>query len=460
MADPATNPDRATALRETLAAVFGLGTPESLESILNKVAPEDVADVLVDFSDKEKILIFRALPDDLARGAVIEETDQQSRDEILETITKDERIAVLEEMPVDDLVDHLDELPPEEQAQVLAHLEPDEARDVQELAQFPPETAGGMMTTEFLQIPLDVTSRDALAEVQGNLDAEVISYVYIVDKSEELKGVLSIRDILRAKPATPVKDYMVTDLIWVGLEMDQEEVAGVANKYNLSVVPVLDADGRIRGIVTADDILDAVEEEHSEDMLRMAGTVAVHPYYEPVTAGVLKRLPFLFVTMLGGIFIIVLKEFFDKDIEGEALGWTLAALPLLCGVSGNVAIVSSTVIVRGLATGEINVQRAWKALGHEMLIGVLLGLVLSLIVGVVVFFLNHDSPAPTNIAFAVFVGLAISVTCAAFLGALIPVACRLSGKIDPAIASGPFVTALVAVSASLIFFTCVLVIAP
>ena len=488
MAEPSSKADRTTALRETLVAVFGLGSPEPsvLSSILSKVQTEDVADVLVDFPDEDKIRIFRALPDDEARGEVIEETDQQSRDEILDGITKDERISVLEEMPVDDLVDHLDELPAEEQAQVLAHLEPEEARDVQELAQFPPETAGGMMTTEFLKLAVGVTSHDALAEIQGNLDAEIISYVYVVDASGVLCGVLSIRDILRAKPATAVRDYMISDLITVRLEEDQEEVAGVANKYNLSVVPVVDDEGRIRGIVTADDILDAVEEEHSEDMLRMAGTVAVHPFYESIVSGMVKRLPFLLVTMLGGIFIILLENYFHELIEVRALGWTISALPLLCGVSGNVAIVSSTVIVRGLATGEINLRRAWKALGHEVAIGTLNGLILSAVVALVVFAVaEYDSPvdhpnegqaiafedsppstddatarraAPMQVATAILIGMAISVTFAAFLGALIPVACRISGRIDPAIASGPFVTALVDVSASLIFFACVLTI--
>ncbi len=449
--------ERADALRENLQALFGLGTPspEDLSAILAKVVPEDVAAILEDFPTDDKIRIFRALPTDESRGVVIEETDQESHDQLLEEISSRERIAVLGEMPVDDLVDHLEEIPAEERAQVLANLEPEEARDVEELAQFAPDSAGGLMTTEFLAVASTSTSQEALQQVQGNLDAETISYVYAIEGDQALQGVVSIRDLLRAKPRTPIADYMVTDLITVDLDTDQEEVARVANTYNLHVVPVVDGNRRLRGIVTADDILDAVEEEHSEDMLRMAGTVAVHPYHESIVAGALKRLPFLFVTMTGGVTVMGLVHFFEGRLPERVALWAVAALPLVCALAGNVAIVASTVMVRGLATGEINQLRAWKALSQETSIGLVVGIVLAGAAATAVLLLPMSSLAvganSSRMFLSVALGLLCSILWASFVGAMVPVLCRMSGRIDPAIASGPFVTMLCDLSASFIF---------
>ncbi len=449
MSERTRNPDRAGALRENLAALFGLGTPDSdhLRTVLSKVAPEDIADLLEDFGDDDKLLLFRAMPSDEDRGVVLEETDQASRDDLLENLSTPETVAILGEMPVDDLVDHLEELPAEDRARVLANLEPDEAREVEELLQFAPDTAGGLMTTEFLSVPLEVTSLAALQEIQGNLDAETISYVYVVESEKKLCGVVSIREVLRAKPSVPVKEYMATDLITADLHTDQEEVAAAANKYNLSVIPVVDETYRLRGIVTMDDLLDAVEEEHSEDMLRMAGTVAVNPYHESVYAGVAKRLPFLVLTMVGGLGVVFLGRLFED--RGEVLAAVLIYLPLLLGLSGNVAIVTSTVIVRGLATGEINLQRLWKAVRQDFLIGTLIGVVVSVVVGLLIAFVVEKDG---DLGWALACGLVVSVSCSALIGAMVPIGCRLSGRIDPAIASGPFVTMLCDLTVALIFF--------
>ncbi len=451
MSESTANPERAGALRENLAALFGIGTPDRdhLATVLSKVTPEDVAAVLADFGHDEKLLVFRAMPSDEERGIIIEETDQASRDIILESLSKDEKVATLGEMPVDDLVDHLEDLPEEDRAHVLANLEPEDAREVEELSRFAPDTAGGLMTTEFLSVPLNVTSKTALEEIQGNLDAETISYVYVLDDRKRLCGVVSIRDVLRAKPTVPVREYMKTDLITVDVHTDQEDVAAVANKYNLTVIPVVDEKHRLRGIVTVDDLLDAVEEEHSEDMLRMAGTVAVDPYHESVYTGVAKRLPFLGLTMVGGLGVVFLERMFESR---GVLAAALIYLPLLLGLSGNVAIVTSTVMVRGLATGEINLQRMWRALGHEFMIGTLIGIAVSLLVGLLIGYALAEDETPRGLGWALGCGLVVSVSCSALIGAMVPIGCRLSGRIDPAIASGPFVTMLCDLTAALVFF--------
>ena len=455
--------DRAVALRETLVSLSILGDEDrvALEGCLNRVAPEDVAAVLGDLDTDERLAVFKALPSVESKATVLEETDQQTRADLLEGLSEEERREVIGEMPVDDLVDTLDELPRAEQERIIADLEEDDAEDVRELRQYEADSAGGMMTPEFLVAPVGATSGEALATIQGNLNAEVISYVYVTSKEGRLKGVVSIRDLLKAGPETAVEDHMETDIVKVEVETDREEVAAVVDKYNLPVIPVVDSTGSIRGIVTFDDVLDAVQDEHSEDMLRMAGTTAIHPYYEPVHVGVAKRLPFLLVTLTGCIGVLLVQNHFREVIAGdgtaEASLLMLMVLPivhLISGLSGNVAVVTSTVFVRGLATGEIYPGRISRAVWQELLIGILIGLVIAVLVGLVLslfFGQRYDS----DIILVVACGLFASIAWAAVIGALVPVICRRVG-IDPAIASGPFVTITVDISASFIFLLFVL----
>ncbi len=455
--------ERAVALRETLVSLSILGTEDrvSLQGCLKRVAPEDVAVVLGDLDTDERLVIFKALPSVESKATVLEETDQQTRSDLLEGLTEEERREVIGEMPVDDLVDALDELPRAEQERIIADLEDEDAEDVRELRQYEADSAGGMMTPEFLVAPMGATSGEALATIQGNLNAEVISYVYVTSKGGKLEGVVSIRDLLKARPETSVQDHMETDIVKVEVETDREEVAAVVDKYNLPVVPVVDSSGSIRGIVTFDDVLDAVQDEHSEDMLRMAGTTAIHPYYEPVHVGVAKRLPFLLVTLTGCIGVLLVQNHFREVIAGdgtaEATLLMLLVLPivhLISGLSGNVAVVTSTVFVRGLATGEIYPGRISRAVWQELLIGILIGMVIAVLVGLVLwlFFWQRYDP---DIILVVVCGLFVSIAWAAVIGALVPVICRRVG-IDPAIASGPFVTITVDISASFIFLLFVL----
>jgi magnesium transporter len=455
--------DRAVALRETLVSLSILGAEDlvALRGCLNRVAPEDVAAVLGDLDTDERLVIFKALPSVESKATVLEETDQQTRADLLDGLTEEERREVIGEMPVDDLVDALDELPRAEQERLIAELEDEDAEDVRELRQYEADSAGGMMTPEFLVASMEATSGEALATIQGNLNAEVISYVYITSKEGRLEGVVSIRELLRAPPETSVRDHMETDLVKVEVETDREEVAAVVDKYNLPVVPVVDSTGSIRGIVTFDDVLDAVQDEHSEDMLRMAGTTAIHPYYEPVHVGVAKRLPFLLVTLTGCIGVLLVQNHFREVITengtAEASLLMLLVLPivhLISGLSGNVAVVTSTVFVRGLATGEIHPGRISRAVWQELLIGILIGLVIAVLVGLVLSFFFGARYQP-DIIMVVVCGLFASIAWAAAIGALVPVICRRLG-IDPAIASGPFVTITVDISASFIFLLFVL----
>lgn len=459
------NEDRAEALRETLRALFELGSPDptTLPAALSKVAPEDVASILDDFNEQEMLRIFRALPSNEARGIVLEATDQHSARELLEELEETERVEVLRELPLDDLADQLEALEDEDQAEkIIQSLEDEDAKEIEELRTFDPKTAGGLMNPDFLWVPAAGSSRQALEQIQGNVDMEVIAYVYVLDHDDVLCGVASIRGILNAKPETPVAEYMTPtpELHVVSVDTDQEDVAAAVDKYNLPVLPVLDRKGRMKGVVTYDDVIDVFQEEHSEDMLRMAGTVAVHPFHESVWAGAGKRLPFLMVTMVGGMGILWLQDLFHESIPQDKREATLRLFPLLLGLAGNVAIVSSTILVRGLATGEITRARLLRALGKELVIAIVIGLTLAIIVHFGIQALGHlgvRSAQTLEVLKAIpATALFVSVVFVAFLGGVIPIICVYTKRIDPAIASGPFVTMLCDLSVAFIFLSLVL----
>ena len=457
--------DRAAALRETLVSLLLLDETErsvSLQTALERVAPEDTASVLADFESSEIVAIFRALHDEETRAVVLEETDQQSRHEILEGLSEGERRTVLGEMPVDDLVDHLEELPADEQERLLATLDDEEVEEIRELQQYGPDTAGGMMTPDYVAVKATTTSGEALAMVQGNLNVEVIAYLYVLGEAGELEGIVSIRELLRARPETRLDEYMKRDIVRIAVDTDREEVGAIVDKYNLPVLPVVDAAGHMRGVVTFDDVIDAVQEEHSEDMLRMAGTTAIHPYYEPVWVGVFKRIPFLLVTMTGGLCVLAVQDRFRELIQSrqpgagsalEAVGLFALVAPMLhliSGVSGNVSIVTSTIFVRGYATGEIGVGRVWRSIVREVCVGLLLALILSTLLALVLTTFKMSSYGYDMILVCAG-GLCVSIVWAAVIGSSVPALCRISKVIDPAIASGPFVTISVDISASIIF---------
>ena len=461
--------ERAEALRENLAALFDVDGADDahLSSAVQRVVPEDIAAILEDFSLEQKLSIFRAIHSDEAKSVVIEETDQESHDELLDALSKEEIVAILGEMPVDDLVDHLEDLAPEEKAHVLANLEPDEARVAEELAQYAEDTAGGMMTTEFLELSTDLTSHQALAAIQGNLDLEVISYIYITEDDSTLRGIVSIRDILRSKPDTPVQEYMKTDVIHVNVFTDREEVAAAANKYNLSVIPVLDDENQSQG--------HRHRRRHSR--CRRGRTLRRHAAHGRNG----RRAP---VSRIGDGRRAQEASVPDGDDDGRHSGDVSRRLlrkerslhinrrrrPTSVG---NVGATARLCARRQRRHRHVDSHRPWAGDRRDQREPRMEGAPPRSVdqrigrTGSGRHRRRHRRAASYSnkeglegqtmtIFGSIGCGLAASISWAALVGAAVPVLCRLSGRIDPAIASGPFVTMLCDLSASAIFLTLVL----
>jgi len=417
-----------------------------LRPLLADQNPHDIASILHEFDDEEKVLIFEALGGEQS-PTVLDETDEGSRKDILERVSPERIARLLELMPPDEAADLLKDIPADTRPQVLKQVRPADAEQLRKLSAYAPHTAGGIMTTEFAVVREDRTAADAIRKIQGAVDAETFDTIYVVDTQGVLVGRVSIRKIISVAPQTRIKDIMDDLVLSVTTDQDQEEVASTAHKYELTSVPVVSEEGVLQGIVTVDDVLDVVEEEVSEDMYRLAGTTGLHPSREAIPRRVLHRFPWLLITLFGGTMLALVLGAYSNLLEEMAA--IVFFMPMIAGLSGNVGIQSSTIIVRGIATGEVDVNRTARVMVTELATGAIVGLICGSLAGLIALVL-HVSPGRLFICVAASMFCSVSV--AALMGTLIPLLCHRVG-VDPAVSAGPFLTMLTDITSYAIYLT-------
>lgn len=418
---------------------------------LDKLQPADIAELLENLEEHEQQWILSLLDSETA-ALVINELDPEHGGELLNSLNEERASEILEEMSFDDAADLLSELTDQEQNRYLDMLEDDDQQDVRELMTYREDTAGGLMTTEYVAIREDITAARAIEELREIApDAETVYYVYVIDLENKLVGVISLRELIIASPQATIKDIRRSNIISVPVDMDQEEVARIVSKYNFLAVPVVDLDGALLGIITVDDVIDVIHEEATEDLYRMAGTNDEEAEEEEefstrIITSLKSRLPWLLITLLGGVVSgRVLSGFSDKLSAVVALTFFI---PLLTGMGGNVGTQSSTVTVRGIAMGQIKNDNVVTVILREALVGLSIGSVLGLLVGV---FASLWQGKPM---LGVCVGLAMlgNMFTAATMGTLVPIIFRKVG-IDPAVASAPFISTAIDITGLLIYST-------
>ena len=425
---------------EDLQAILSEEQVRSLQLIetLREIRALDLAPLLIHFDRDDKIEVFEHLDPESA-AEVLFETDLRSRGEILEHARIEKLTPIIEGMPPDEAADLIESLSPERRDPLL-RLSPVLADHVRPLLAYDPETAGGKMTTEYVSVGETETAGGAIRAIQGSLGAETVNYVYVVNGEHRLRGVLSIRELIASRPEVPIRSIMTTDIISAPPEMDQEEAAGLVQKYNLSALPVIRKDERLLGIVTVDDVIDVLQSEASEDMYRLAGTSPANPTVQKFHRHVFHRFSFLLITLGGGLAIVLVLSQFEAAFAEEAIPvW--AFIPVIIGMAGNVGIQASTIMVRGLATGEIRPARFSSVLGKEILVGTTLGTLFGLAIGVIAFSGSTYLDARPALGLAVGLGMMAGLTVASLVGSLVPLGCEKLG-LDPALAAGPFVTML------------------
>ncbi|MFW6052735.1 MAG: magnesium transporter, partial [Desulfosalsimonas sp.] len=422
-------------LIETIKRLLRRDSHARLKKIISRIHAADLSTVFPVLSVSQRRQLFRLIEDKQQQGVILSELDEDIVLSIIEGLGIEELAEILAEMPSDDAASFIKLLPQEQADEVLERIRTKGGEDVESLLKYPDDTAGGIMIPDFIALPEDMTAGEVIATLQSKeyKDVEMPFYIYVVDDNQRLVGVCSLRQLVLVRPETPLKDFMSSEVVSVTTDMDQEEVAKIVARYNFLAVPVVDAEHRMVGLVTVDDVIDIFREEATEDILKMAGVGEEFVETKSVFRSIRIRLPWLFASCVGGVIAIFVIGYFEASLR--QISYLAAFIPVIMGMGGNVGIQSSTIVVRGLATGRIHIHDLWFVVGKELAVGVILGI----IYGVLLAVLAQVQYSVVGFSVAVSAGMLASMSIAALIGSLLPMLFARVG-VDPAVATGPFVT--------------------
>jgi magnesium transporter len=439
-------PDRT----ETIARLNSYLDQKQLDTAVEMLAqlhPADIADLLESLEEEEKRAVFQELDTEVA-SEVIAHLSEFSQEQILSDLSHRRLVQIVDEMDSDDAADLLTGVPEEVVENVLARIDAKDSEHVRRLLVHGEETAGGIMQAELLAVPLEATIAEAIDRVRllgENLD--YLTNVFVTDFQTKVLGQLSLKRLILADPGDKVSQVMDSNFHPIPVDMDQEEVASIFQKYDLLSAPVVEANGTLVGRITIDDIMDIIEEEVSEDILRMAGSHEDELIYGDKIWKISRlRLPWLITNLFGGLLTGYLLWLFKVALHDAIV--LITFIPVITGMGGNVGIQSSTITVRGLATGDVDLQRLGRTIFKEVRVGLLMALACGFTLGVVAEIWHHN-PA---LGFAVGSAMAAAIVVASLMGTLVPIIFKRLG-VDPAVASGPFVTTANDITGILIYLS-------
>ncbi len=433
-------------LLDTVRRLYRRKAWSALGRVLKKIHPAELSWIFRHLTARERQVIFGMLKEPEQIGEFLSELDESIRLELVSSLSPEGISEMIASMSSDDVADLLDTLDERLRQKVLALMNKEDAAEVEDLLQYETDTAGGIMSPDFLAMNESLKVSEAITQVQKlSEEAEMAFYIYVVDGAGKLQGVLSLRQLLMNSSTKQLAGIMETDVVAVSPETDQEEVAHIVSRYNIMAVPVVDHDGVILGIVTVDDILDVIREEATEDFLRMVGAGKDREILlKPVMQNVWTRLPWLAASWLGGILAMLVISSFEEELSKVLI--LAGFIPVIIGMGGNIGTQSSTITIRGLATGRINIEHAWNFIGKQLRVGLILGLIFGVMLGLLGWAYGEPRLG-TVVALAIGATMFIS----ALLGTLVPVVLRRL-DVDPAVATGPFVTTTTDVLGVLIYF--------
>lgn len=416
--------------------------PSQVRDLTDELHPQDVSECLADLDDDLAARAIKAFPVDYG-AQVFERLEEDRQIGIAKSLGIDSTVHIVAEMDADDVVDFFGLLPEETVKKLLARLQkvdPEVAEDVRELVQWPEYSAGGLMTSGFVDVSHRATVDETVAHLRSQAaeGAEVLDVVFVLEDDGHVVGFVTLRRLLMSKPHVRISDVMHHNLVSVRPELDQEEVARILSRYDLKALPVLDANRRLLGVITADDVLDVVEEEAEEDAQRMGAMAPLDATYFNVSfiTYLKKRAPWLLVLFVGGFFTTTAMEAFSPVLR--AITQLAFYVPLLISAGGNSGSQSATMIIRGLAVGEIESADWWRVMLRELAQGLTLGIMLAS-VGALRAWLGGDG---TGMATLVAVTIVSIVTLGCVVGSMMPLLLHRLG-VDPATSSTPFIASLV-----------------
>ncbi len=426
-----------------------------LRDELTLLEPADIALVLDDLPEDRLPLLYRLLPKELA-AEVFVEMEPELQELLIRTFSDTELKEVLDELYVDDTVDLIEEMPANVVKRILKHADPETRRSVNEILKYPEDSAGSIMTTEFVDLKRDMTVEDAFKRIRRTgVDKETINICYVTDPSRHLLGLVSIRTLLLAEEDNVIEDIMETNVVSVTTLEDKEDVAQSLSRYDFLAMPVVDRENRLVGIITIDDAIDVMEEEATEDIEKMAAiTPSDKPYLRTgVFSTFLARIPWLLLLMVSATFTGIIISTFEDALSACVV--LTGFIPMLMDTGGNCGSQASVTVIRGLSLNEIDFSDLFRVVWKEIRVAVLCGVVLAVAnfakMMLVDRLLLGNAALTPAVALVICLTLVCTVFCAKVVGCTLPMAAKKIG-FDPAVMASPFITTIVDAISLAIYF--------
>ena len=425
------------------------GKPVNARSALLEMNVVDIATLLEDVDRDDLVILFRILPKDTA-AEVFSYLTKVDRAHIIESLTDREISGIIEKLFMDDTVDFIEEMPANIVKKVLKNTDDDTRKMINSLLSYPDDSAGSIMTTEFVDIKKEMTVMDAIAHIRKTgVDKETIDTLYVIDSNRKLEGIVPIRKILLSDENLLIEDIMDTNFVYIYTLDDQEDVASMFKKYDYFSMPVTDSENRLVGIITIDDILDIIEEENEEDFAKMNALAPSDEEYldSSVYSLAKQRIMWLLILMISATFTGIIIRQYESVLSSVVI--LASFIPMLMDTGGNSGSQSSTLIIRGLALGELEIADYPKILWKEFRVSIVVGLVLAFINFLRIYLLER---VDFIVSLTVCISLFATVVLAKVVGGMLPLIAK-KFKLDPAIMAAPLVTTIVDTFALMVYFS-------
>ena len=419
-----------------------------LKEILINENPIDIADVFEDFPKEKYLIIFKLLPKDFS-SEVFSYLSPEKQQEVIENITDDEIKFIVEDMYLDDTVDFIEEMPANIVDKILKNTSSDKRKLINQMLKYPENSAGSVMTVEYISFKDNYTVKQAIEYYRKvAIDKEETDICFVTDTKKKLVGIISLKTLILSKDDSYIQDEMDTNFVSVLTLDDQEEIAALFRKYDLTTMPVVDHENRLVGVITVDDIVDVIDQENTEDIQKMAAMNPSDEEYlkESVISLAKHRILWLLVLMISATFTgLVIKKY--EDILQSAV-YLATFIPMLMDTGGNAGSQSATLVIRGIALEEIEFSDIFRVIWKELRVSILVGFILSAVNFIRIYYFTRSG---LETSLVVAISMFLTVIMAKVIGGVLPLVAK-SLKIDPAIMASPLITTIVDTAALIIFF--------
>lgn len=419
-----------------------------IKEILNKMNEYDIANIFEDLPQNEMVKLFRLLNKDIAADVFSYlETDTEAM--IISSLSDNEAVSIINDMSADDATDLMDEMPANVVSKLLSKVDAETRRDINTLLKYPDNSAGSIMTVEYLDFKEYITIKDAIKKIKKEYDEkETIDTCFVTDKKRKLIGTVKLKDLVINDEDTPIGDIMDDSVMSVDTLTDQEEVAKIIQDYDLTSIAVVDSESKLVGIITIDDVIDIIEEETTEDIEKMAAILPTEKSYLKLSTFDLwkSRIPWLLLLMISATFTGKIIQHFEESLATCVI--LTSFIPMLMDTGGNAGGQSSATIIRALSLNDIEFKDIFKVIFKEVKVALVVSLTLSVANFIKLIFIDGIT---TNIAFVVCLTLILTVCIAKIVGCSLPILAKKIG-FDPAVMASPFITTIVDAISLLVYF--------